>query len=100
MNMLHIALQDGFRNDSVIIKVDGRTVFEKSGVTTNLTISYAEAVDVVVSNVTAAVEVSVPSRTQAAQRTVNVLETQYLAVNLSENGVPQLVPSKEMFHYM
>src|SRR5690242_1935411 len=100
MNKLHIALQDGFRNDSVIIKVNGRAIFEKTGVTTNLAISYADAVDVTVPDATAVVEVGVPSRAQAAERTVHVLETPYVRVNLSEKGVPELIPSEEMFRYM
>jgi len=100
MNKLHIALQDGFRDDSVTITVDGRNVFDKKGVTTNLAISYADAVDAPVSNPTASVEVSVSSRSRSANLTVNVAETQYLSVNLSEDGAPRLTPSKEMFHYM
>jgi hypothetical protein len=100
MNTLHIALHDGFQADSVVITVNGQPAFKKSDVTTNLTISYADAVEVPVSDVTADVEVRVSSRAQAAQLTVNVLETPYLAVSLSEDGVPQLSPSKEMFHYM
>ena len=100
MKKLHIALQDGFRGDSVIIKVDGQTVFEKTGLTTNLTISYADAVDVPVSTATVTLNITVTSRGQAVQRTLNVMETPYLAVSLSENGMLQLTPSKDMFHYM
>ena len=42
---LRIKLRDGFRDQTVVITVDGREVYRKSGVTTDLSISYADAVE-------------------------------------------------------
>jgi hypothetical protein len=100
MNTLNIALQDGFHADSVIITVNNQIAYKKSGVTTNLTISYADAAVVPVSEDTALVDVQVTSRSQSAQITLNVKETPYLAVQLSDDGRLQLRPSDEMFRYM
>ncbi len=46
MYPLHIALHDGFQRRHVVIVVDGRTVFDRAGVTTDLRISRADAVDI------------------------------------------------------
>jgi hypothetical protein len=43
---LHVALQDGFDNDTVEVRVNGQTVYERDGVTTLTQISLADAFDV------------------------------------------------------
>src|SRR5215467_11193048 len=88
MNKLHLALQDGFRDDSVRVSVNGHVVSEKTGVTTNLAISYADAVEVAVPDATVVVEVSVLSRNRAAKETINVTKEPYLYVNLADDGTP------------
>jgi len=42
---LRIRLRDGFRDQTVIITLDGKEIYRKSGVTTDLSISYADAVE-------------------------------------------------------
>lgn len=42
---LRIRLRDGFRNQAITITLDGKTIYRKSGVTTDLSISYADAVE-------------------------------------------------------
>lgn len=42
---LRIRLRDGFRNQTVAISLDGKEIYRKSGVTTDLSISYADAVE-------------------------------------------------------
>ena len=46
MGNLHVALQDGFENDTVEVRVNGRKVYERDGVTTMTQISLADAFDV------------------------------------------------------
>jgi hypothetical protein len=36
MSLLHIALQEGFNDDTVVIRVNGSEVFHKAGVKTRL----------------------------------------------------------------
>jgi hypothetical protein len=43
---LSVKLRDGFKNDTVTITVNGKEVYRESGVTTNLTISFADAVEI------------------------------------------------------
>jgi hypothetical protein len=100
MGNLHIALQDGFRNDFVMIKVDGREVYNKHAITTNLVISLADTVDVSTTGPTTLVEVDIPSRKISAKTSVRISDTPYLAVSIqSEDGI-EMVPSKEPFRYM
>jgi hypothetical protein len=49
MHPLHFALHDGFQRHHVTIRVDGKVVFDRDGITTDLRISRADAADVEVS---------------------------------------------------
>lgn len=42
---LRIRLRDGFRGQAVTVTLDGKEIYRKSGVTTDLAVSYADAVE-------------------------------------------------------
>lgn len=100
MANLHIALQDGFQQDTVIIYANGRTVYQKAGVTTNLAISLADTLELEVEKEAVRVEVVVASRDQRASITVNPGQTPYLAIQLGQEGALRLLPSAYPFRYM
>lgn len=56
---LSVKLRDGFSNNAVSIRVDGAEVYKKSAVSTDLTISFADKVEVPVQKPRVRVEVSV-----------------------------------------
>ena len=56
---LVVKLRDGFRNDAVSIRVGGAEVYRKSAVSTDLTISFADRIEVPVREPRVSVEVSV-----------------------------------------
>jgi hypothetical protein len=63
---LRVALRDGFRDDHVVIALDGRVVYDKRGVTTDLSISFADAVEIPLERGGARLEVDVQGRTRSA----------------------------------
>lgn len=65
---VRIKLRDGFRNQAVTIRWNGKEVYRKAGVTTDLTISYADAVDVAAENGPATLEVEVDGGASASAR--------------------------------
>jgi len=79
MTKLRIGLRDGFRDDMVRILVDGREVYQKPHVTTNLAISFADAVELHVDAATVEVEIEVNGRDRA-RKAVRAAETPYLDV--------------------
>jgi hypothetical protein len=98
MSTLHIDLQDGFANDTVAITVDGREVYRKAGVNTDLRISRADAIDVDLPGEQATVELR--ARSKAASASVEPRRTPYLAVSLDADGHPQFRASTEPFGYL
>ena len=90
---LQVALRDGFRDDTVTIKVDGKEVYRKSGVSTDLTISFADSVEVSVAGATARLEVSVAGG-QSRSEEVRVAETPFVAVQVLD-GTMEFRKSKE-----
>lgn len=98
MAELHIALHDGFQNDAVAIRLDGREVYSKAGVTTDLRISRADSLDVQTSNGAAMVEVHARGRTATAR--VDAASTPYLAVDLGPDGGPHIRLATEPFAYL
>ena len=96
---LHIALQDGFRQNGVTITVDGRTVYDKSGIATDLRISRADEVDVegVAAKVRVGVVVSPGHVTATWDHDAQA--SPYLAISL-EGGQLRFTASQEAFRYM
>ena len=85
---LHVALRDGFHNDTVTIKVNGKEVYRKSGITTDLTISFADSVEVPVEGATARLEVTVEGGQRKSEE-VRVAETSFSDL-LREH--PEVIP--------
>jgi hypothetical protein len=98
MSALHIALQDGFAGEPVVIRLDGREVYRKEAVRTDIRISRADAVDVETANRSGAIEVE--ARGQAASASVDVARTPYVSVSLDGSGRPQVRTSAEPFAYL
>lgn len=98
MSTLHIALQDGFAGDAVTVRVNGREVYRKDGVRTDLRISRADGFDVPTQAGESRVEVQ--ARAQVGSAAVDADRTPYLAVSLDGDGRPQFRPSTEPFAYL
>jgi hypothetical protein len=90
---LFVKLRDGFSNDTVSIKVNGKEVYRKSAVSTDLTISFADAVDVPVEESVIKLEVAVEGG-QMEQKEIRVQETPFVDVWIIE-GKMELRESKE-----
>lgn len=98
MGALHIALQDGFAGEPVVIRLDGREVYRKDRVRTDIRISRADAVDVETADGAGALEVE--ARGQTASTAVDPAREPYVAVSLDGAGRPQFRASAEPFGYL
>jgi hypothetical protein len=76
---VHIKLRDGFRDGDVTIRWNGKEVYRKAGVTTDLTISYADAVDVAAGEGPATLEVAVAGGASASA-TIDPAQTPFVDV--------------------
>ncbi len=98
MGSLHVALQDGFDNDKVEVRIDGRTVYERDGVTTLTQISLADAFDVDVDG-PVDLEISLPSRHVSTVVPVPArLDGAYIGVSVSGDSLVHRL-SEEPFGY-
>jgi membrane-associated protease RseP (regulator of RpoE activity) len=99
MHPLHIALHNGFQGDHVVIEIGGRIVFDRTGVTTDLRISRADAVDVEVEAEQVTITVTVLPGVSGSTD-LNVAASPYLAVDLEPDGTLRWIPSHEPFRYL
>ena len=97
---LYLALQDGFNNDSVLITVNGKQRYHKSGITSNRVISLADSVDIPMESDTAVISVEVSSKQLIGTLTVQVTDTPYVAVNIQNGNRVEMILSKESFRYL
>ena len=85
---LHIALQIGFSDDEVAVRVNGLEVLRKAGVKTRIQAGLAEAFDVDIEGGPAKIELSLPSRGIAETLEIVVTKPTYLGVSVDpEDGV-------------
>ena len=100
MPALRIDLQEGFRNDTVIVRADGAEVFRKAGVTTRPPVGVAESFEIQTPRDTTSISIDVPNRSQSASAEVQVSQTPYLGASFDVSGQLTFHPSAEMFRYM
>lgn len=99
MGRLTIHLQDGFDDDTVVIRVEGKEVFHKAGVQTKLLLGYADIIEAEVPEGLASVEVGVPSRQVSDSFQVEVQPKAHVGISLHGDTIRHLV-SKRAFGYM
>jgi len=100
MSTLSVALQDGFKDDSVVLTVNDREVFRKAGVSTNLVIGLAEHLETSVDGNEARVQIEISSRSKRKSTIVRVADTPNVSISLEPDGTPEITASHEPFRYM
>ncbi len=98
MTAVRIALQDGFEDDTVVVKVNGKEVFRQENIKTKRQIGKAASFEVEVEEGTANVEVSLPLKNLSETIAVKVSGEAYLGVSVAENKIEHKV-SSEPFRY-
>src|SRR5262249_2244009 len=96
MATLVLDLQDGFSDDTVIIHVNGKEVYHKQGVTTNLAISYTDSVQVQVPAGNVIMDIDVASKHLSRTVTFQVTTTLYIGIFIL-NGSLEVRLSNERF---
>lgn len=97
MTPLHIALEDGFDGDTVVLLVDGEEVFREEGITTRTQISLAESLELDVRPGPLRLRIDVPS--QGVEQTFEVDAGRHPFVGLSlREGVVQARLPEQLGH--
>jgi hypothetical protein len=100
MPTLHIALQEGFSNDDVVVRVNGHEILRKSGITTRPQIGYADSIERELPPGRVTVEVSVTSRNTSSSEVIELTQPTYLGVSLDAAGAPTYRTSLTPFGYL
>jgi len=100
MPLLHIALQEGFTNDTVSVWVNGTEVARRTNVTTRNQIGFAEAIELDVPEGEVRLELRVESRSVSETTNVRVAGTTYVGVLVERDGRVHTEQSLEPFRYM
>ena len=99
MPVIRIALQEGFSNDDVAVKVAGREVLRESGVKTRMQVGLAKSLEVEVPVGSTEIAVDVPTRAASALIQVDVAANVYVGISITEDGRITHKVSKEPFRY-
>jgi hypothetical protein len=97
---LHIALQEGFSNDSVEIQIDGKEVFRKTEIKTRNQIGFADSFDLNLPEGSLRVSISVPTRQASETITLLLEDPVYLGISLTREGKVTYQISREPFRYL
>lgn len=99
MASLHIALEEGFEGDLVVVRVNGRDVYDKQDVKTRLQIGLADSFNTSVERGKAQVEIAVPTRKLTEKLSVDVDDRIFVGASLQGDAIRCRV-SKEPFGYV
>ena len=76
---LSIKLRDGFNNDSVVVRADGKEIYRKSAVSTDLSISFADAIELTTDAISMTIQVELASG-ESASKSIKLQETPFVEV--------------------
>ncbi|MBD2022194.1 hypothetical protein H6F43_18600 [Leptolyngbya sp. FACHB-36] len=100
MALLHIALQEGFVKDSVIIRADQQEVFQQQTVTTRTQIGLAEWVEINLPEGQTTLEIAVPSKGITQTIPLQLSGNVYLGLSITPDSRLEHQLSKEAFGYL
>ena len=99
MAQLHIALQEGFEDETVVIRVAGREVFRKDNVRTKLQIGFADSFEMDVEEGSMSIEINLPAKGLSKSTELQVSPMVYLGASLIAGTIEYRI-SREPFGYL
>lgn len=100
MASLHVALEEGFGGEEVVVLVDGREVFAGADVRTRLQIGLAKSFDVEVAPGRHVVECRLRTRDSAVGHRVQVTGPTWVGLSLARGGGARWRVASEPFGYV
>lgn len=101
MSLIHVALQEGFQNDTVIAQLDGTEVYRRAGLNTRMQIGLADSFDLKAPSGRAELRVDVVTRKAHVTVPVEVPpgEERYVGISIAPDGKIVQRISEDPFHY-
>jgi hypothetical protein len=99
MSTITIDLQEGFADDTIIIKIDGQEMLHQANLTTDYSIGLAHSAQVEVPEGQVEIDVSIPSRRLSRSIKLDVSTPVYLGVSLSENKIEHQASSEAFIYF-
>ena len=92
MSQLHLVLEDGFQDDTVVVRVEGRELIRWDGVTTRTQLSHAGDAEVEVPGGRVALEVEVPTKGVSDRVEVDAAQTPVVGLSLRDGRIAPAFP--------
>lgn len=99
MPSLFIDLQDGFSDDTVIVKVNDRQVFHKDNVNTDYALGRADSVEISIHQDQVVIEVDVPFRRLSDTLALESTHTIYLGISIIEDRIDFRISDKRFLYF-
>lgn len=97
--MLHVALQEGFDNDNVLMRLNDEPIYESARVTTDLRIGRADAVDVPLGEGRLRLSVFLPDRDLTGSVVIQSKKIVHVGVSVHGDTI-EFTVSDRPFGYM
>lgn len=99
MALLHVAMQEGFEDENVVIRVAGKEAFRKDNVRTKLQIGFADSFEMNVEEGPVTIEIDLPSKSLSKSIELQVQNAVYLSVSIIAGKIEYKI-SPEPFGYV
>jgi hypothetical protein len=92
LSRLHLVLEDGFQDDTVVVRAAGRELLRRDGVTTRTQLSHAGDAEVEVPEGRVTLEVEVPTKGVSDRVEVDAAATPVVGLSLRDGQVVPAFP--------
>ena len=100
MTQLKIDLQEGFHEDTVILRAGGQEITKAAGVTTRVQTGLARSLEIEVPESAESIEIEVPTRGEKATVDLDRSKPMFVGVSLSQEGRLKSRVSATPFGYL
>jgi hypothetical protein len=95
-----IDLQDGFKDDTVVIRAHGRELLRDEAVSTRFQIGKAKSATLALPEGEVALEVEVPTRNQRTTVPIDTTKPTFVGISLTTEGRLEVRVQEQPFGYM
>ena len=87
MPLLHVAFQEGFETDTVVVYIDGNEAFRKDDVKTRLQIGYADSFENMLAADSVAMTIVLPNRNLSQTVQLRLTAATYVGVSIEQGKI-------------